>query len=72
MYHAGENMCFGCISFQLRDVQVSSMRGIHSGAVGKAHRQGSLRFDFVQACRIDQEKVDGATGVHYCCIMLFK
>jgi hypothetical protein len=49
----------------IRDVQLSSVRGLHGGAVGEAHRQRSLRFDFVQAWRIDYEKVAGASRVQY-------
>jgi hypothetical protein len=42
-----ENMRLGCSSVQFGDVQVSSVRGLHGGALGEAHHQGSLRFDYV-------------------------
>jgi hypothetical protein len=58
-------MCFGCSGVQSGDVQVSSVRGLHGGAVGDVHHQGIPRNDFVQACCIDKEKVVSATGVHY-------
>jgi hypothetical protein len=38
MSHYRENMCFGCIIIQFRDVQVSSVTGLNGGAVGEAHR----------------------------------
>jgi hypothetical protein len=65
-------MCFGYSGVQLGDVQLSSVIGLHGGAIEEAHRQGSLSFDSVQARCIDSEKVTGVSEVQYCCFMLFK